>query len=43
MKIAVLGTGNIGCLLGEMGDKSQLLLLALAIRFNRDGAVIAGT
>lgn len=32
----------VGCLLGEMGDKSQLLLLALAIRFNRDGAIIAG-
>lgn len=32
----------VGCLLGEIGDKSQLLLLALAIRFNRDGAIIAG-
>lgn len=32
----------IGCLLAEMGGKSQLLLLALAKRFDRDGAVIAG-
>lgn len=32
----------VGCLLGEVGDKSQLLLLALAIRFDRDGAIIAG-
>lgn len=31
-----------GCLLAEMGGKSQLLLLALAKRFDRDGAVIAG-
>jgi putative Ca2+/H+ antiporter (TMEM165/GDT1 family) len=32
----------LGCLLGEIGDKSQLLVLALAARYNRDGAVIAG-
>lgn len=32
----------LGCLLGELGDKNQLLVLALAMRFNRDGAVIAG-
>ena len=32
----------LGCLLGEIGDKSQLLVLALATRYNRDGAVIAG-
>lgn len=32
----------LGCLLGEMGDKSQLLVLALAARYHRDGAVIAG-
>ncbi|MCI4590694.1 TMEM165/GDT1 family protein [Sphingobium sp. BYY-5] len=32
----------LGCLLGEMGDKSQLLVLALATRYDRDGAVIAG-
>lgn len=32
----------IGCLLGEMGGKSQLLLLALAKRFDRDGAIVAG-
>lgn len=32
----------VGCLLGEIGDKSQLLLLALAIRFDRDGAIVAG-
>ncbi len=35
-------TALLGCLLGEMGDKSQLLVLALATRFNRNGAVIAG-
>ncbi|MEJ7927535.1 TMEM165/GDT1 family protein [Sphingobium sp. AN641] len=35
-------TALMGCLLGEMGDKSQLLLLALATRFNRNRAVIAG-
>lgn len=32
----------IGCLLGEIGDKSQLLVLALAARYNRNGAVMAG-
>lgn len=32
----------LGCLLGEIGDKGQLLTLALATRFQRDGAVIAG-
>lgn len=32
----------LGCLLGEVGDKSQLLVLALATRYDRDGAVIAG-
>lgn len=32
----------LGCLLGEMGDKSQLLVLALATRYDRDGAVIVG-
>ena len=32
----------IGCLLGEMGDKSQLLTLALATRFQRNLALIAG-
>ncbi len=32
----------LGCLLGEIGDKSQLLVLALATRYNRDGAIIAG-
>ncbi len=32
----------LGCLLGEIGDKSQLLVLALATRYNRNGAVIAG-
>jgi putative Ca2+/H+ antiporter (TMEM165/GDT1 family) len=31
----------LGCLLGEIGGKSQLLVLALAARFDRDGAVIA--
>jgi len=34
--------GLLGCLLGEMGDKGQLLVLALAKRFERNGAVIAG-
>lgn len=34
--------GLLGCLLGEIGDKSQLLVLALAIRYDRDRAVIAG-
>ncbi|MEJ7934439.1 TMEM165/GDT1 family protein [Sphingobium sp. AN558] len=32
----------LGCLLGEIGDKSQLLVLALAARYDRNGAVIAG-
>jgi len=32
----------LGCLLGEIGDKSQLLILALATRYDRNGAVIAG-
>lgn len=32
----------LGCLLGEIGDKGQLLGLALATRFQRDGAVMAG-
>ncbi|WP_176592202.1 TMEM165/GDT1 family protein [Sphingobium sp. EM0848] len=32
----------LGCLMGEIGDKGQLLALALATRFRRDGAVIAG-
>ncbi|UZW54719.1 TMEM165/GDT1 family protein [Sphingobium sp. JS3065] len=32
----------LGCLLGEMGDKGQWLALALAARFRKDGAVIAG-
>lgn len=32
----------LGCLVGEIGDKGQLLALALATRFRRDGAVIAG-
>ncbi|HEX7741735.1 MAG TPA: TMEM165/GDT1 family protein, partial [Sphingobium sp.] len=35
-------TALIGCLLGEMGDKSQLLVLALAVRYRRNGALIAG-
>lgn len=34
-------TALLGCLLGEMGDKSQLLLIALAARFSRNGAIIA--
>ena len=32
----------MGCLLGEMGDKSQSLVQALAKRFERNSAVIAG-
>lgn len=32
----------LGCLLGEMGGKSQLLVLALATRYNRNGAIIVG-
>lgn len=35
-------TALLGCLVGEMGDRSQLLVLVLAARYNRDGAVIAG-
>lgn len=35
-------TALIGCLAGEIGDKSQLLVLALATRFRRNGALIAG-
>jgi putative Ca2+/H+ antiporter (TMEM165/GDT1 family) len=35
-------TALLGCFLAEIGDKNQLLLLALAARFNRDGAIIAG-
>jgi putative Ca2+/H+ antiporter (TMEM165/GDT1 family) len=35
-------TALLGCLLGEMGDKSQLLLLALAVRFNHNRAVLLG-
>lgn len=35
-------TALIGCFLGEIGGKGQLLLLALANRFQRDGAVMAG-
>ncbi|MBB3983608.1 putative Ca2+/H+ antiporter (TMEM165/GDT1 family) [Sphingobium fontiphilum] len=34
-------TALLGCLLGEIGDKSQLLLIALAMRFNRNGVMIA--
>jgi putative Ca2+/H+ antiporter (TMEM165/GDT1 family) len=34
--------GLLGCLLGEMGDKGQLLVLALSKRFERKGAVIVG-
>ncbi|WP_375195459.1 TMEM165/GDT1 family protein [Sphingobium sp.] len=34
--------GLLGCLLGEMGDKGQWLLLALSTRFQRTGALIAG-
>ncbi len=32
----------LGCLLGEVGGKSQLLVLALATRFDRHGPVIGG-
>ncbi|MCP1469893.1 putative Ca2+/H+ antiporter (TMEM165/GDT1 family) [Sphingobium sp. OAS761] len=32
----------LGCLVGEIGDKSQFLLLALATRYDRNRAVIAG-
>jgi putative Ca2+/H+ antiporter (TMEM165/GDT1 family) len=32
----------LGCLLGEIGDKSQWLVLALATRYDRNGSLIAG-
>lgn len=32
----------LACLLGEMGDRSQMLCVALTERFRRDGAIIAG-
>ena len=35
-------TALLGCFLAEIGDKNQLLVLALATRFSRDGAIIAG-
>ncbi|WP_030540780.1 TMEM165/GDT1 family protein [Sphingobium sp. DC-2] len=35
-------TALLGCLLGGIGDKSQLLALMLSARFRSDGAVIAG-
>ena len=35
-------TALLGCLLGEIGDKGQLLTLALAARFRRAGPIIAG-
>ncbi|MDX3900543.1 MAG: TMEM165/GDT1 family protein [Sphingobium sp.] len=35
-------TALLGCLLGEMGDRSQWLILALAARYRRDGLVLAG-
>ena len=35
-------TALIGCLLGEIGDKGQLLALALATRFERNGPVLLG-
>ena len=35
-------TALLGCFLAEIGDKNQLLVLALAARFGRDGAIIAG-
>ncbi|ANI77809.1 MULTISPECIES: TMEM165/GDT1 family protein [Sphingobium] len=35
-------TALLGCFLAEIGDKNQLLVLALAARFGRDGAMIAG-
>ena len=35
-------TALLGCLLGEMGDKRQWLVLALATRYDRNRAVIAG-
>ena len=35
-------TALLGCFLAEIGDKNQLLVLALAARFRRNGAIIAG-
>lgn len=35
-------TSLLGCLAGEIGGAGQLLVLALAIRFRRDGPLIAG-
>lgn len=35
-------TAMIGCLLGEVGDKGQMLVLALATRFRGQGGLIAG-
>lgn len=35
-------TSFLAVLLAEMGDRSQLLAAALAVRFHRNGAVIAG-
>lgn len=32
----------LACLLGEMGDRSQMLCVALAERFRRDSLIIAG-
>lgn len=32
----------VGCLLAEIGGKGQLLTLALARRYDRDGAMVAG-
>ena len=35
-------TALLGCFLAEIGDKNQLLILALATRFRQEGAIIAG-
>lgn len=35
-------TSFVAVLLAEMGDRSQLLAAALALRFHRNGAIIAG-
>ncbi len=35
-------TTLLGCFLAEIGDRNQLLVMALAARFGRDGAIIAG-
>ena len=35
-------TALLGCFLAEIGDKNQLLVLALATRFRRNGPIIAG-